>query len=257
MKQTYINENKFHKMGNGYETVTLSHFENQLGELGYNLFKVTESRVRNPEFNGFQKHIARFRSVTQTQDGLFPEIIIVNDHMGRSCVRIMAGLFRVVCTNGLVTGTTYESINMRHVGNANDRLRETLPLVVANSELMMRHVDAMSKIELTQDKKNQLAQNIINAQLKNVNAKIIGVNLIDESQKLLTVQRRDDNKSDLFTVTNIIQENLFQQGIKYQAEHKKDPNTMRHAKTKVVKDGTLYSIRTNQMIWDEALKFAA
>src|SRR5713101_2630839 len=59
----------------------------------------------------FTKHIIRFRRGTTAfnpqMDDVFPEVILINSHDGSSAYKLMAGMWRVVCSNGLIVGQTY------------------------------------------------------------------------------------------------------------------------------------------------------
>ena len=69
-------------------------------------------------------------------DEMNPEIIIKNSYDGTLQVHILSGAFRLVCSNGMIIGTTIEKHNYKHnVGNARlDNLEEVIESVVKKTE---------------------------------------------------------------------------------------------------------------------------
>jgi hypothetical protein len=68
-------------------------------------------------------------------DELNPEIIIKNSYDGSLQVHVLAGAFRLVCSNGLVIGVTLGQSNMKHnYNNKNlDKLDEAIELTIDRS----------------------------------------------------------------------------------------------------------------------------
>ena len=67
-----------------------------------------QGRSRIPGKTDFTKHMMRFRHEAQALRSAgqsFPEIVLVNSQDGSSAYHIMAGIFRVVCLNGLIVPT--------------------------------------------------------------------------------------------------------------------------------------------------------
>ena len=53
-----------------------------------------------------------------------PEIILLNSHDGSSSYQMIPGMFRFVCTNGLVCGTSFGEIRVPHKGDIVGRVIE-------------------------------------------------------------------------------------------------------------------------------------
>ena len=50
-------------------------------------------------------------------DTVFPQVLLTNSHDGKNAFTFTAGLFRMVCANGLVVSTKeFENVKMRHMG---------------------------------------------------------------------------------------------------------------------------------------------
>jgi hypothetical protein len=68
-----------------------------------------QSRTRIEGKQDFTKHLIRFRDVRngdapaiRTLGEVYPELVLTNSHDGASAYKLDAGLFRLVCTNGMV-----------------------------------------------------------------------------------------------------------------------------------------------------------
>lgn len=75
-----------------------------LAKNGWMPVKASEVHARGERI-GFQKHLIRFRKSNQgiiKKDDIFPEIVLFNSHDGSASFQISAGLFRMICSNGLI-----------------------------------------------------------------------------------------------------------------------------------------------------------
>ena len=92
---------------------------------GFVPVKAMQSRVRIADKANFTKHLIRLRHVDArpTVSGLFPEIVLINSHDGLSSYRLMSGIYRLICSNGLIAGNTYEQVKIRHQGAKVRKLR--------------------------------------------------------------------------------------------------------------------------------------
>jgi hypothetical protein len=88
-------------------TITL--LENLQRE-GFQPFFACQSRVRVPGRREHTKHLLRLRRAGQINGQQVPEIIILNSHDGSSPYQLLPGLFRAICTNGLVCGQSFGEI---------------------------------------------------------------------------------------------------------------------------------------------------
>ena len=95
---------------------------NDMRTLGWDVVDAKEVKARKASTKGFQKHLIVFRNpdvVIDGQDGdtVFPQILLTNSHDGKNSFTFTAGLFRMVCENGLViSDTQFEDVKMRHMG---------------------------------------------------------------------------------------------------------------------------------------------
>ncbi len=162
----------------------------------------------------FTKHMLRFRHVDArpTASGLYPEIVLINSHDGLSSYRLMAGIYRMVCTNGLVAGTSYNEIRITHKGSTEGIVGEVIEgtySVIEDSKKMIESADSMSSITLSAPEKKIFAEAAHTIRFDN---NPVGDEI--EPLRLLTPRRfTESNKNDLFTVFNVAQENLIKGGV--------------------------------------------
>lgn len=197
------------KMSNKYTFVPtvdiLENFTNQGWELssvkqnGKGIYGVHELRFRNGE-------------LPKVGDTLV-EAIIRNSHNGMTTLNVGAGLFRLVCSNGLTVPTsTAEQFNIRHMGFDSEEVKKLTESFAKKLPLIQNSVDKMMDRMLTEDEKLNFAKDasIIKWGMGSVPA----INL----EQLITPQRQGDNSDDLWTTFNILQEKFVRGGLDYRTE---------------------------------------
>jgi len=71
---------------------------------GFMPFAVCQSKSRTEGKAEFTKHMIRLRQHDQITATEANEIILINSHDGTSSYQMLAGMFRFVCCNGMITG---------------------------------------------------------------------------------------------------------------------------------------------------------
>ncbi len=89
---------------------------------GFQPFSATQSRTRIAGKGDFTKHMLRFRHQDAAQvlavGDVIPEVVLINSHDGTSAYKLIAGLYRLVCSNGMmVSDAEIDAINITHKGN--------------------------------------------------------------------------------------------------------------------------------------------
>ena len=79
--------------------------------LGWKVIDAKSVKARKNSTKGYQKHLVVFRNpdvVINGKDGdtVFPQVLLTNSHDGKNAFTFTAGLFRMVCENGLVVSTS-------------------------------------------------------------------------------------------------------------------------------------------------------
>jgi len=193
-----------------YTFVPTARLVDGLREQGWMAVNAEEQRIRNEARRGFQKHLIRFRRAEQMQtlDEWNVELVLLNSHDRGCAYQLHAGIFRRICSNGLVMSEgSFEAIRFRHskletdeVVRAGFRLLEFVPRV---GELVNRFRSRQLEVRESLD----LARH----------ARLLRYPGADEApvdaETLLKARRSEDEGMDLWTTMNRIQENLVQGGL--------------------------------------------
>lgn len=154
----------------------------------------------------FAKHMIDFRHPDfEPINGAVPRIILVNSHDGSSSAKVLAGVFRFVCSNGLVVGNTVGREVVRHTGDAAADLIHRMRQLAKNTSDLYSKIDRWSNIDLTQAQRHEFAR--FAAQLRWGDAQRF------TPEDLLQVRREGDDRGDLWTTFNRLQENTVRGGI--------------------------------------------
>lgn len=154
----------------------------------------------------YAKHMLDFRHADlQPVNGAVPRIILTNSHDGSTSARVMAGMFRFVCSNGLVVGTTTHNEVVRHTGDAAADLIHRMQQLAKNTSQLYSQVERWSRKDLTQAQRHEFAR--FAAQLRWGDARRF------EPEDLLMVRRAEDDRGDLWATFNRVQENTVRGGI--------------------------------------------
>lgn len=201
-----FSENSAERTSTKYQHIsTLKVIEGLMNE-GFVPTWADQSQSRLVSKKAYAKHMIRFRRLDAraNEHQLFPEIVLINSHDGLSSYRLLAGVYRIVCSNGLVAGHSYDEIRVRHQGNIMRDVIEGTYTVIDNAHKMMDAANQMTAIELNADEKHYLAESAHMLRFEDNNELAEAV----KPERLLAPRRREDaNRNDLFTVFNVIVNN--------------------------------------------------
>ncbi len=115
-----------------YSHISTERIIDDMTLLGWGVIDCKQVRARKGV--GFQKHLIVFRNndlIIEGKDGdnVYPQILLTNSHDGKNAFTFTAGLFRMVCENGLVVSSReFENMKIRHMGYSFDELQNTIAL---------------------------------------------------------------------------------------------------------------------------------
>lgn len=181
-----------------------------LRDLNWVPVDVEEQRIRREARRGFQKHLVRLRLAAQmeTLDEWNVELVVVNSHDAGCAYQLHAGIFRRICSNGLVVSDQgFEALRFRHSGlltgevvQASLRLVEAMPKI---GERIQRFRERL----LEPPESHALAEQALLLRYPTVAESPIA------PETLLQARRPEDEGVDLWHATNVIQENLIRGGL--------------------------------------------
>jgi hypothetical protein len=207
---------------------------------GFQPYEVRQTLVRKPGKRDFTKHMVRLRPVNEvgTQREEAGEIILINSHDGSSSYQLMAGFFRFVCSNGLIAGDVCEDIRVRHTGKVVDDVIEGSFRVLDNLQLAEERIDTYKSITLAPEEQLLLANSAIDLRWGEGNNPV-------SNRSVLAARRYQDDKPDLWTTFNRIQENLIDGGLRGRT------TTNRRMTTRPV-GGVNENVKLNRALWSLA-----
>jgi hypothetical protein len=124
---------------------------------GFEPFMVAQSRSRAEGKAEFTKHLVRLRHAHErhaanvTMRGEANEIILINSHDGASSYRMLAGVIRFVCSNGLVVGDIAHDIRIAHKGDVASDVIDGAFRVLEDFDAVDASIDAMKSRILQAD----------------------------------------------------------------------------------------------------------
>lgn len=175
-----------------------------------------QSRTRDMSRREFTKHMVRFRHQGQVQrvktvGDTFPEIVLVNSHDGSSSYEIMAGLFRLVCLNGMVVSDkTFDAVKVPHKGDIVDQVIEGSYTVLERSQQALEGASAWVEVVLSRNEQYAMAEA---ARVLRFGDAEGNTDTPVSPDHLLAARRAQDAGSDLWRVFNRLQENAIRGGL--------------------------------------------
>lgn len=173
---------------------------------GFLPFSVCQSKSRIEGKAEFTKHMIRLRQHDQISANEANEIILINSHDGSSSYQMLAGMFRFVCQNGLVTGDTVQDIRVQHRGNIVDNCIEAAYTIVDKFQIANESMGAMKEIQLSRPEQEVFAHAALALKYGEIEKQPI------TPRQILLPKRLDDGNDSLWTKFNVVQENLMRGG---------------------------------------------
>jgi hypothetical protein len=220
-----------------------------LRQEGFDVVSAMQSRSRDVSRIDFTKHMLRLRRVDATADrkvgDVFPEVVLVNANDGSSCYVLSAGLFRLICLNGMTTAeSAFEPVRVSHMGDVVDRVIEGTYTVLGESIQALNHVHDWSAIQLNDREQLGFAEAARVVRFGDADG---NVSTPITAEQLLQPRRYADGGNSLWQVFNRVQENAVKGGLHGYARDA-ESGRMRRVATRSVNsiDGDQ---RLNKALW--------
>ena len=243
-------QNAMPGVSENYSFLPTIHAVDGLRNAGWQPVWVSEQTVRLESRKGFQKHMIRFQraDLIGTAAEFCPEICLVNSHDRSSAYQLHAGIFRMICGNGLIVAdATFERVSIRHVGFEPGLVVDASLKILDSLPQLTDAVESFRARRLTPIESKAFAEGAILLRYDDLQAAPVS------PQKLLEPRRTEDASDNLWTTFNRVQENLIRGGLKDYSRRKVDGK--RFPRTRAVA-GLDENVRLNKALWHlaEALK---
>lgn len=221
---------------------------------GNTLFQVREIKMRktrkgNEHLTLRGVHMIRLTSVKPmviNGDTVYPEMVIYNSYDGSSALTVHMGIFRSVCSNGLIVAShDFGTFKIRHIGTEE---QQALNLVLQFTEKCDEIIQLQTKLHntvLTEPQKIELAKQA--AKLR-YNTPLTDVQAI----AFLEPSRTEDIGMDMWSVYNVIQGKVLGGGYKIEGLNKKTTKPIIRAEQDLKLNKKLFEIIWNYT--DEVLE---
>lgn len=226
-----------HSRGDKYSFIPTIQVIDSLRMEGFEPYEIRQTQVRNLDKRAHTKHMVRLRhvdAINKVNMEEVPEIILLNSHDGSSSYQLMAGVFRFVCSNGLIAGDIVENVRVRHTGNVVDNVIEGATRILHNTEEVVARIGEYKGINLTYDETTAFATAAMQLRW--------GDETPVSTMGVLAANRFADRGTDLWTTFNRVQENLLKGGINGRTA------TGRRTTTRAV-GGVNENVKLNKALW--------
>ena len=233
-----------------YTHIPTSKVINDMATLGWKVVDAKAVKARKNSTKGYQKHLVVFRNpdvIINGKDGdtVFPQVLLTNSHDGKNAFTFTAGLFRMICENGLVVSDTqFEDVKMRHMGYSFEELQVKIKEMVEKLPLTVESMNKMQATELGQNEMVKFAKKAITTRFKEDELKRIKIDF----KELLNPTRDEDKGNDLWSVFNVVQEKIIDGDFEYKVAGKL-------RKARQIKNFK-QDQKINKELFDVALEFA-
>jgi hypothetical protein len=220
---------------------------------GFQPFMATQSKSRIEGKSEFTKHMLRFRHPDATGNGSIPEVVLVNSHDGTSAYKLFAGIFRMVCSNGMIVADKLTgSISVQHTGNIVDRVIEGSFQIIGESQKVLDTTHQWEALQLTAGEQSAFAEAAHVLRFADAEGTIATP---ITAAMLLAPRRSEDVGNDLFRTLNRVQENVIKGGLSARAPREANGRRGRMITTRTVK-GIDQDVKLNRAMWQLAERMA-
>lgn len=205
---------------------------------GFEPMAVGQTRCRDESKRDFTKHMLRFRhaggSMINVGDEV-AELVLVNSHDGASAYSLTGGIYRLICSNGMVVGDQSCEVKVRHSGNVIDNVIEGSFQVIEDLKQIAPVINEWKNTQLSIPEAQIYAEAALGLRWEEGKAPI-------RADQLLGVRRYEDRGSDLWRVFNRAQENVIRGGLRGRGATGKRTSTREVA-------SVTENIRLNKALW--------
>ncbi len=200
-------EGAHHSRSERYTYIPTSEVLNGLREAGFHPFMAGQSRTRIADKREFTRHMLRLRHMDMFKDSdSTQEIILINSHDGTSSYQLLHGVYRFVCMNGMVCGTTENEIRVHHKGNVANQVIDAAFEIVKDSGERQAVIQDMRETNMTPYQQQAFAQAAIGVRFGEGSTTV-------QPHQVLRVNRYEDADDTQWNVFNRVQENITRGGM--------------------------------------------
>ena len=209
-----MTEAEINKLGlsKHYSFVSTVNVINDFRSLGYEVVDAKQVKARKKSTNGYQKHLITFEHPKYKTEGNkeYPQILLTNSHDGGNAFTLSAGIFRLVCSNGLVIKTEdYGSTRLVHKGYSFEAVQKLVKEFEKTADEALTKVTAMKEVDLTKDLQIEFAKEAALLRFKSKSFNMDNIGKVVDLDDILNAERKEDEGNRLWEVFNRVQESII------------------------------------------------
>lgn len=241
------------RVSDDYKFLSTIDVVNRLHEDGWRTMSVQHVKKRDKSKLAHSKHRVILAPPGDMAEnvvgGTSPRLIIQNAHDGSSALRFMLGLFRMVCSNGMiVTQSMLENMRLIHKNSHKGSVDEILNRFGESWEQTGKTISLWKSIELNAYEASEFALAAFKLRHPGVEDNNIGTN----HQQLLKTRRIEDDSRSLWHRFNTVQEHLTTGGYSISA-----PGVTNRRQGARALRGASADTKMNRGLWDLATDMAS
>jgi hypothetical protein len=239
-----------------YSFISTEEIVQKILDLGWELHSAKQNGP-----NPFSRHHVRFVNpklgfMDLNKDRVKPQIILDNSHNRSASAQIHMGLFRLVCTNGLVVAMPgmYNAVKFRHMGVDKEELRKLLEVAAEQYKKVGDHIADMQLVDMDQPQREEFAIKAVARREPHMFINADGTVNVDKVTgstnplEIISPIRGEDEATNLWTVFNVIQERMIKGG------YHRTTGSGRNSTTRGITNATR-SVEFNKELWGIAEEY--
>jgi hypothetical protein len=216
---------------------------------GWYPVRAQQTRVRDPERRDTTRHMVRFRQDPDRQITVgdsITELVLTNSHDRTAAYQLDLGLFRLICSNGMVTPVgEMGGIRVRHGKQVVDQILDGSIALIDEVPNLAGTVEQFQSMRLSPEESRLFAQSALTLRYGEGWREVSPI----QPDALLQARRSEDRDQNLWRVFNRAQENLLKGGLSGRSRNG------RHTSTRAIRSVT-EDVRLNRALWQLTEHFA-
>lgn len=202
--------NKRETLSDNYGFVSSNNLIDFANDLGFLPVQVGQAKSKKQELASSAKHFVRLRHERDFGKPEAVDILLRNSHDGTSAVKLQLGIFRLVCSNGLVVGQSFKQFSVTHLNLSEDTIKDAMTGIFDLTPKILERVEVMKNITVDKSWAYEVLSHALKLRLgyDEDKSKIIEGEFKTLSEQALRLRRHADSESSVWNFYNRLQENL-------------------------------------------------
>lgn len=237
-------DHPYDKTSKKYTFIPTYQIIDDMKSLGWEVCQAVAMKSDDEVQSKYGKHMIKFFNpnifISDGNGGVeaYPQILIMNNHRGWGRFKFEIGVFRLVCSNGLVVkDKDMGSFVMRHLGYSFEELKKLVTDAVAALPGIVQKINTLSEKTMTAKEQAEFAKKALQVRMGEERECTD-----EEVRQILQSNRKEDDGNTLWKVFNRVQEHLIKGGF--------ETTTANGGARKVRKiTNMLKDLELNQQLW--------